>query len=85
MKTEHEGQNVQCNSCDYKMGTKGSLKAPLRFKHEKLELKCEMCEFKSVHGSSMMSHIKTAPMGIEFTLAIKQTKWFVAGNQSNMF
>ena len=52
------------------MAIKGSLKAPLRFKHEELELKCQMWEFKSVHGSSMMSHIKTAPMGIEFTLAI---------------
>ena len=80
MKIEHEEKNVQCNSCDYKMAIKGSLKAPLRFKHEELELKCQMWEFKSVHGSSMMFHIKTAPMGIEFTLAIKQTKWFVAGN-----
>ena len=38
MKTVHEGQNIQCNICDNKMPAKGSLEAPLRSKHEEIEL-----------------------------------------------
>ena len=71
--------------CDYKMAGKESLKAPLRSKHEELKLKCQMCEFKSVHRSSMLSHTKIAHIGIKFTLAINvNTQMFVAGNSSNM-
>lgn len=38
VKTVHEGQNIQCNICDNKMPAKGSLEAPLRSKHEEIEL-----------------------------------------------
>ena len=38
VKTAHEGQNIQCNICDNKMPAKGSLEAPLRSKHEVIEL-----------------------------------------------
>ena len=69
MKTVHAGQNIQCNICD---SLKGSLEAPLRSKHEELELKCQLCELKSVHGSSMMSHTKIALMGINSLLQSMQ-------------
>ena len=81
VKTVHEGQHVQCNICDYRIPAKGILEAPLRSKHEELKFKCQMCGFKSVHGSSMMTHTKIIHIGIKFPLTINaNTQMFVAGN-----
>ena len=45
-----------------------------------------MCEFKSVHRRSMLSHTTTEHMGIKFTHAINvNTQMLVAGNSSNIF
>ena len=41
---------------DNKTAHNESLKAHHRSKHGELELRCKMCDFKSIHGNSMLFH-----------------------------